>query len=478
VPPTQIETVVAMLVGEPRQGRIGVGWATLQAVEPGTAPEATIEVGEVDEMISALADTTGPGSTAGRRTLLAAVFERATVDEDQFLRQLLGGELRQGALGGIMAESVAKAAAVPAATVRRAAMLSGDLPRTAFIAITKGRAGLEAIGLEVMRAVQPMLAATAESVDAAVADLGSASVEWKLDGIRVQVHRQGDDVRVFTRNLNDVTDRVPELVALVASFGARQFVLDGETIGLTDEDTPRRFQDTASRFGRENETDHQWRLEALFFDLLHLDGDDLLDTPLVERRQALTELVGEHHVPGTFTDDPDTARAVLEAALEQGHEGVMVKAADSLYQAGRRGKTWRKVKPVHTLDLVVLAAEWGHGRRTGWLSNLHLGARDPDGGFIMVGKTFKGLTDELLTWQTEALQAIRDDGGDHHEPGRHVVYVRPELVVEIALDGAQASTRYPGGVALRFARVKGYRPDKTAADADTIDAVRRLLPGS
>jgi DNA ligase-1 len=315
-----------------------------------------------------------------------------------------------------------------------------------------------------------MLAASAATVAEALVATGRASVEWKLDGARIQVHRADDEVRAFTRNLNDVTARVPEVVEVVRQFPARRFVLDGEAIGLTDDALPRRFQDTMSRFGTDDATSHAMTLAPFFFDVLHLDGEDLLDRPLGERAAILAGLVGEWRVPAVETDDPQVAEAFLADALATGHEGVMVKALASRYDAGRRGALWRKVKPVKTLDLVVLAAEWGHGRRRGWLSNLHLGAREPETGeFVMVGKTFKGLTDELLTWQTERLQQIearRDD---------YTVYVRPELVVEIALDGAQVSTRYAGGVALRFARVRAYRPDKTAADADTIDAVRALL---
>jgi DNA ligase-1 len=349
-------------------------------------------------------------------------------------------------------------------------MLGGDLADTARRALAGGAAALAEVRLQVLRPVQPMLAATATSVAGALTDTGAASVEWKLDGARIQVHRLGNDVRVFTRNLNDVTERVPEVVDVARSFAARSFVLDGEAIGLADDALPRRFQDTMSRFGRDDAASHDLTLAPFFFDVLHLDGDDLLDRPLAERSAILTALTGAWRVPAVETDDAAVGEAFLADALATGHEGVMVKALDSLYEAGRRGASWRKVKPVRTLDLVVLAAEWGHGRRRGWLSNLHLGARDPESGeFVMVGKTFKGLTDELLTWQTAQLQEIvarRDD---------YTVYVRPELVVEIALDGAQVSTRYPGGVALRFARVRGYRPDKSPQDADTIDAVRALL---
>jgi len=473
--PDEIAVVVHLLTGEPRQGRIGVGWATLSAARNGTTEAAApggpnVTVTELDEVLDRLATTTGAGSAAARQALLAGLFARATPAEADFIVRFITGELRQGALAGLMADAIAQAAAVPAPAVRRAAMLSGNLADTARRALTTGEAGLAEISLQVLRPIQPMLAASSPSVAEALAATGRASVEWKLDGARIQVHRIAEDVRVFTRNLNDVTARVPEVVKVVRELPAQSFVLDGEAIGLTDDALPRRFQDTMSRFGTDDAASHAMTLAPFFFDVLHLDGEDLLDRSLAERAGRLTALVGEWRVPAIETDDPDVAEEFLAGALGTGHEGVMVKALDSRYEAGRRGAAWRKVKPVRTLDLVVLAAEWGHGRRRGWLSNLHLGARDPDtGGFVMVGKTFKGLTDQLLTWQTEQLQRIATHRDDY------TVYVRPELVVEIALDGAQASTRYAGGVALRFARVRAYRPDKSAADADTIDAVRALL---
>jgi DNA ligase-1 len=352
-------------------------------------------------------------------------------------------------------------------------MLAGDLPAVARLALAGGTEALTAVGLEPLRPVQPMLAATATGVADALAATGPASVEWKLDGARIQAHRSGTEVRLFTRNLNDVTERLPGIVELVASLPGGALVLDGEAIGLGDGgERPDRFQDTMSRFGRQRDGAGAV-LVARFFDLLHLDGTDLIDRPLHERLAALDAVAGPAAMPRIETDDADQAAAFLAAALDRGHEGVMVKALDSPYDAGRRGGAWRKVKPVRTLDLVVLAAEWGHGRRAGWLSNLHLGARDPGGGpFVMVGKTFKGLTDELLRWQTAELQARAE------RTTGPVVQVRPELVVEIALDGVQASTRYPGGVALRFARVRRYRDDKSPAEADTIDAVRALLGGA
>jgi DNA ligase-1 len=368
-----------------------------------------------------------------------------------------------------MLDAIARASGIAPATVRRAAMRSGDLGVTAQLALTGGAEALQAVHFEVLRPVLPMLAGSSESVAAALEATGLASVEWKLDGARVQVHRSGSEVRIFTRNLNDVTARLPEVVALVRAFPSDEFVLDGETIGIAEDERPGRFQDTMSRFGRD-QTEGASSLHAFFFDCLRADGVDLLDEPLADRREVLERVAPGRVVPSLVTDDADAAEAFLAEALAAGHEGVMVKALDSTYEAGRRGAAWRKVKPVRTLDLVVIGVEWGHGRRRGWLSNLHLGARGPDGELVMVGKTFKGLTDALLTWQTERLQelATSDDG--------HVVLVRPELVVEIALDGVQASKRYAGGVALRFARVRGYRPDKSPADADTIDAVRALLP--
>ena len=465
----EVETAVAMLTGAPRQGRIGVGWRTLYDLEIDPAREATLEVADVDRTVAELAACAGEGSNAERTRILTALLARATAPEQSFVRRLLTGELRQGALDGVMGDAIAKAAGVPPAPVRRATMLSGDLARTACLALSEGEQGLAAVRLEVGRPVLPMLAATSPDVASAIAEVGLASVEWKLDGARIQVHRDGGEVRLYTRNLNDVTARLPAIVAGVLAMPERSFVLDGEAMGFLAEERPGVFQDTMSSFGRQDGVAGA-ALGARFFDILHADGEDLLDRPLTERHARLDEVVGPLAIPRLVTDDPEAASEFAGRALALGHEGVMVKAADSRYEAGRRGKSWRKVKPVRTLDLVVIGVEWGSGRRRGWLSNLHLGARDPDGGgFVMVGKTFKGLTDALLSWQTERFQSIkvRDDG--------HVVVVRPETVVEIALDGVQRSTRYAGGVALRFARVKRYREDKTPAEADTIDDVRALL---
>ena len=464
----EVEAATAWLSGEPRQSRLGTGWRTLIGIDAPPATEPTLEVTAVDAALDELAVTTGAGSTARRAALLHTLFAAATASEQEFLRRLLTGELRQGALEGVMLEAVAAAAEVPSAVTRRAFMLSGSLPATARLALTEGVAGLESVQLQVGTPVRPMLASPADSLDAALAALGpQVSVEYKLDGARIQVHRDGDDVRVWTRTLREVTTTVTELVELVRGLPCRCVVLDGETLALRDDGRPRPFQETMSRFGAAT---GELLLRPYFFDCLHLDGVDLLDEPLHVRLAALERVAGQHRMPGAVRPTAGEAAELLERALDAGHEGVMVKSLDAPYAAGRRGKAWQKVKPAHTLDLVVLGAEWGYGRRTGMLSNIHLGARDPDGGEpIMVGKTFKGMTDELLAWQTATFPGLaREETG-------HTVLLRPELVVEIELDGVQRSPRYPGGVALRFARVLRYRPDKTPAEADTIDAVRALL---
>ena len=467
--PDEIGAAAAFLSGRLRQGRVGVGWAQVAAVGGGEAGEPTITVGDVDRAVTDLAVITGPGSTAARAGVLRALMDRATPGEADFLRRLLLGDLRQGALAALVADGLAGAADIPLDVVRRAVMLDGDLSRVVVLAATEGAAGVRSVGLRVLRPVLPMLAATAPDVGTALAACGTASVEWKLDGARVQAHRDGDEVGLFTRNLNDVTARLPGVVDIVRSLPAQQLVLDGEVLGAGIDERPDLFQHTMSRFGSQDGGGAE--LGIWFFDLLHLDGQDLLGEPLSVRAHLLDGVVGPMRVPSVVTDDPAVAARFLEGALAAGHEGVMVKEASSTYEAGRRGSAWRKVKPVHTLDLVVLAAEWGHGRRRGWLSNLHLGARGPDGRFVMVGKTFKGLTDALLTWQTGRLLEL-----DVARSGI-VVEVRPELVVEIALDGVLTSDRYPGGVSLRFARVRRYRADKAPGEADTIEAVRALRPG-
>jgi DNA ligase-1 len=474
----EVEPVTAWLAGEPRQGRLGLGWRTLSRLsgEPAAAPSLTVAA--LDAVLTELATTSGPGSAARRDAAVNDLLSAATADEQQFLVRLLTGELRQGALEGVVLDAVAAAADVPAASVRRAFMLSGRLPRTAATALAGGVDALDAVHLQVGHPVRPMLASPGSSLDAALTDLGTeVTVEFKLDGARIQVHRDGDSVRVWTRTLREVTDGVPELVDRIRALPCDTAVLDGETLALDDDGRPRAFQDTMSRFGSDA-PDAGVLLSPFLFDVLHVDGRDLLDEPLHVRLDALAQLLAadEHaalRMPGVRRPTPEQAAAVLEDALSAGHEGVVVKALDAPYAAGRRGKAWQKVKPVHTLDLVVLGAEWGYGRRSGKLSNIHLGARDPDGGEpVMVGKTFKGMTDELLDWQTATFPAHADEQADWG------VRLRPELVVEIALDGAQRSPRYPGGVALRFARVLRYRPDKTPAEADTIDAVRALLVGS
>jgi len=457
--------------GELRQGRIGTGWRTLTTLDCAPSELATLTVSSVDSTLSELATTSGPGSANRRKELLTALWSAATAEQQAFLMRLLGGELRQGALTAIVAEAVAVAAAVPIELVRRAYMLSGQLPVTAVAALTGGVDALSEFRLEVGRPIQPMLAAPGATLDEALAEFGDeVSVEHKLDGARIQVHRQDSRVWVFTRTLRDITASVPELVELVAQLDCASVVLDGETLALTDSGRPRPFQETMSRFAEVSST-RELLLHPYFFDCLHLDGEDLLDAPLHERRAALTKVAAAHSIPALIRPDAEAAAEYFDGALAAGHEGVMIKSLTAPYAAGRRGRAWQKIKPTHTLDLLVLGAEWGYGRRTGYLSNLHLGARDPETGDpVMVGKTFKGLTDALLQWQTAEFP--------RHERARdeYAVYLWPELVVEIALDGVQVSQRYPGGVALRFARVVRYRPDKTAADADTIETVRALLP--
>ena len=476
--PDEIGPAIGFLTASPRQGRLGVGWRSLMGLEVTHAGEPALTVLDVDASLSRLAGADGAGSVLARRSELDALASAATADEWDFLARVMIGELRTGALEGVLLDAIAKGADRQAAVVRRAAMLSGDLGATARLALTGTSEELAAVGLEVGRGVLPMLAATAGSTTEALETLGAAaSVEYKLDGARIQVHRDGDDVRVFTRSLADITHRVPELVEAVRALPAERVILDGETLSLDEDGGPRPFQDTMSRFGSMGDDAAAAVLRPWFFDILHLDGRDLIDEPLSTRLELLDRAVGDARMPGVVTDDPVEAEEFSRRALAAGHEGVMVKALDAPYAAGRRGKSWLKVKPVLTYDLVVLAVEWGSGRRTGQLSNLHLGARDPEGvfgepgGFVMVGKTFEGLTDATLRWQTEHFPTI-----ETHRSA-YAVHVRPETVVEIAIDGVQRSTRYPGGVALRFARVKGYRPDKRPAEADTIDSLRALLRG-
>ena len=473
--PDEVPIAVAYLSGVLPQGSIGVGWASLKDLPPpGPAPGA-LELIEVDTALRRIGAMAGAGSQAARRTALHDLFARATAAEQDFLRGLLMGEIRQGALEGVMVDAVSRAANVPLTDVRRAAMLTGDLGATAATALAGGSAALARFRLSLLTPLQPMLAQSAQDVPSALARISPAAVEWKLDGARIQVHRLGEEVRVFTRNLADVTDRVPEIVAAIRDLPLEAAVFDAEAIALRPDRRPHPFGLTMSRFGSRSRKDltefqTQYPLSPFVFDVLHLDGDDLIDRPAADRFAALDEALPEAlRVPRIVTGDAEEAERFLDDALARGHEGVMVKALDAPYEAGRRGAGWIKVKRADTLDLVVLAAEWGHGRRQGRLSNLHLGARDPEtGGFVMLGKTFKGMTDEMLAWQTERFQEIetRREG--------ITVYVRPEIVVEVAFDGLQPSPRYPGGLALRFARVKGYRPDKRADEADTIETVRAI----
>ena len=473
LPPSEVPVAIGFLIGWPRQGRLGIGWATAADARPPAASTPTLSLSEVDSAFAALKALRGPRSAAERQRLLGELLGRATGPEQDFLLALLIGEVRQGALEGIMLEAVARAADVPAGRIRRAAMLAGDLADVAVAVLTTGETGLADYSIQVFRPVQPMLADSAGSVADAIAALGDAVLEWKLDGARIQVHRREDRVAVYTRSLNDVTAAVPEVVEAVLAFPARELILDGEVIALGPEGRPLPFQDTMRRFGRKLEVPAmraELPLAAFFFDALLLDGVELLDLPLSARLARLDPLLPEaHQVPRIMTGLVAEAEAFQAEAVRRGHEGIMAKSPTAPYAAGRRGAAWLKIKTARTLDLVVLAAEWGSGRRKGWLSNLHLGARDPEtGGFVMLGKTFKGMTDALLKWQTTELLA--------RETGRegHVVMVRPELVVEVAFNEVQRSSQYPGGVTLRFARIKGYRADKSPAQADTIEAVRRL----
>ncbi len=480
----QVELAASYLTGELRQRRTGVGWAALRdlAKEPapesaeGLANEARLRLGDVDIAFQRIAEASGAGSAQVRNRELAELFGRATAAEQTFLIALAAGELRQGALDGVMVDAVAKAADIPLAKVRRAAMLRGSLPLVAVIALRDGADGLAAIGLEVGRPVQPMLAQPASSVLQALTKATMpAALEWKLDGIRVQIHRNHDDIAIFTRTLDDVTDRLPEVVEVIRGLDAKKLVLDGEVLALDDDGRPRPFQQTAARTSSRLDVEtlrHSVPVRFFAFDVLYAGDSDVMGLPAVQRQTVLCDVVpADLRVPRIVTDDPEVATAFFANAIAAGHEGVVVKSLDAPYEAGRRGAGWLKVKPRHTLDLVVLAAEWGHGRRAGSLSNLHLGARDQNGEFVMLGKTFKGLTDEMLAWQTTRFLDI-----ETHRDG-YVVYVRPEVVVEIAFDGVQTSSRYPGGVTLRFARVLRYRPDKQAADADLIDDVRAIHAG-
>ena len=475
--PAELPVGVAFLSGELTQGRIGVSYAVVREASPGAvAASPSLVVIEVDRELGRIAGVSGRGSKAERLRLLRELLGRATAVEQPFLQRLIVGELRQGALEGIMIEAIARVAEVPSAEVRRAVMVSGNPGAVAQAARTHGSAGLSRFSLELFRPVQPMLAQTAEGVEEAVAKTGPAALEFKLDGVRVQLHRQEDEVRVFTRKLKDITERVPELVEAALRLPSRALVLDGEAIALRSDGSPHPFQVTMRRLGRKLDVARMREtlpLTPVFFDVLHVDGQDLIDRGAEDRFGALADaLPAKLRVRRCVTGDVSEAEAFLDEALGRGHEGIMAKSLAAPYEAGRRGAGWLKIKPAHTLDLMVLAAEWGSGRRRGWLSNLHLGARDAaSGGFVMLGKTFKGMTDELLAWQTKRLQEIE------RERDQWTVHVRPELVIEVAFDGVQESPHYPGGLALRFARVKRYRPDKRPEEVDTIDTVRAIHAG-
>lgn len=470
----EVAIAVAWLCGDLPQGKIGLGPAIVRSARPAVhADLPTLTIDDVHRVFDRIQATTGSGSQQERARLLSALLAAATLEEQVFLQRLVIGELRQGALAGVMVDALARVRHVDVDSVRRAVMLSGDLQRVAIDLLRDGPPALDRFRLQLFRPVQPMLAQPAEDVADALARLEIAALEYKLDGARIQVHRLGDEVRVFTRALNDVTHAVPEVVELVRALPADGLVLDGEVIALRPDGTPQPFQVTMSRFGRKLDIDamrERLPLTAVFFDCLARDGDELFDRRGDERFAALAEVIPPaHQIPRLVTADIDAAQAFFVQAMTRGHEGLMAKATTAPYEAGGRGASWLKVKPAHSLDLVVLAAEWGSGRRKGWLSNLHLGAREPGQGFVMLGKTFKGLTDAMLEQQSRRfleLEVSRD---------AHTVYVRPEVVVEIAFNDVQKSPHYPGGMALRFARVKRYRPDKRAADADTIDAVRRIF---
>jgi DNA ligase 1 len=473
--PDELETAVAFLSGSSRQGRIGVGWSALSQVKAAAvaASESTLQLRDVDEAFARISAASGAGSTRERGRVLADLLARATAAEQDFLLRLLFGGLRQGALEGVLIEAVARAAHVPADIVRRAAMMAGDLGVVARTAFAGGEAALTQIIVQMFRPVQPMLAESAESVDEALTRLDRASVELKLDGARIQVHKAGDDVKVFSRTLREVTGAVPEVVDIVRALPAREIILDGEVIALRPDATPEPFQVTMQRFGRRLDVDRLRRempLTPFFFDALYLDGQALIDETQSRRADVMSQVLPpEIIIPRIVSPTKEQAQAFLDDVLRRGHEGAMAKSLDAPYAAGRRGQAWLKIKQARTLDLVVIGVEWGSGRRQWWLSNIHMGARDPErNAFVMLGKTFKGMTDEMLAWQTEQFLA-REIGRD-----AYTVYVRPEVVVEIAFNDVQESSQYPGGLALRFARVKRYRSDKTAAESDTFATVQEI----
>jgi DNA ligase-1 len=470
----EIELAAFYLSGSLPQGKIGVGWSLIQqTVAAGESTEEPLTLQDVDVAISRLAGEQGAGSTERRAAELARLFSRATADERRFLSQLLLGEIRQGALEGLLLEAIAGAAHLPPADIRQASMFVPNLGVLARTALEEGAIGIGRFSLKLFTPVAPMLANSAEGVGEALSRLQEAAWEYKLDGARIQVHKGGDEVRIFTRQSQDVTQRLPEIVEWAKRVPVREMVLDGEVLALCSNGRPQPFQITMRRLGRQKDVatlQKEIPLSPYMFDVLYLDGTSLIVQPYRDRTKVLNETALSARIPQIQTSDPDEARAFLQAALAAGHEGVMAKSLSAPYSAGQRGFHWLKLKEAATLDLVILAAEWGNGRREGWLSNLHLGARDPESGqFVMLGKTFKGLTDDMLRWQTEKLLALET------RRDVHTVYVRPELVVEIAFSDIQDSPRYPAGLALRFARVKRYRADKTAVQADTIQTVTELF---
>lgn len=472
--PEEAEIVVAFLTGRTRQGRIGIGYGTIRDAKGSPAAEPGLEVAEIDGIFESITKIQGSGSQRQRLELLSGMFARATEPEQQFLIGLLMGELRQGALEGSMVDAVGKASGIPADRVRRAVMMAGDIAVVARVLLEKGEAGLHSYDVQLFRPIQPMLAQTAEDVTSALAELGeaAAALEFKMDGARVQVHKSGEDVAVYSRALNDVSAAVPEVVEAVRALPAQDLILDGEVLSLLPDGRPQPFQITMRRFGRKLDVERmrgELPMTPFWFDLLYLNGGSLLDEPQARRFQALAEIAPQSLIPHLTASNAAAGEEFFEQSISRGHEGVMAKAAGAAYAAGARGQSWLKIKRARTLDLVILAAEWGHGRRHGWLSNLHLGARNTEkGGFAMLGKTFKGLTDEMLAWQTQELlklEIARDN---------YTVHVEPKLVVEIAFNEIQVSPRYPSGLALRFARVKRYRPDKSAAESDTFQTVQKM----
>ncbi|MGF1663589.1 MAG: ATP-dependent DNA ligase [Kineosporiaceae bacterium] len=487
--PGDVAAALPVLAGRLRQRRTGLGYAAAARRAPAPAAAPTLTLAEVDLAFATAAAASGAGSARIRRGLWEQLMGRATAREQRLLTGLVTGDVRQGAADGVLVDALAAAGGAAPDEVRRAVTVAGDLVAVGAALLARGAEALADVALTPGTPLSPMLAQSAPDLAAALARTGPALLEWKLDGFRVQAHGpQGGPTRLFSRSLDDITARLPTVAEAVAALG-RDCVLDGEVLLVDPDGRPRPFQETSSRVARlGGEPGSGTEPAYAVFDLLRLGGHPLVDLPLSRRRGLLADLVAPPPPAGAWPalvltpalvvergpDDAGPAARFLAGALAAGHEGVVAKDLTAPYAAGRRGAAWVKVKPVVTLDLVVLAAEWGSGRRRGRLSNLHLGARDadgeygPPGGFVMLGKTFKGLTDAMLEWQTLHLQDLRRGG----TPPR--VDVSPQLVVEIALDGVQTSRRYPAGMALRFARVVRHRPDKPAGEADTVATVKSL----